>query len=426
MRLRLQVFVGLVFVLLLTMLGAWTLAAGIVFRPLVRELNTERVAVAVHLAELAERPRAKRHKVQALSEDLGLSVRVVDDIPADKRARATVYERHGRQVLVIPGRDAPVAVEFERPPGEQRWLVVEFQANLQQPRSRIAFGLILLTIAGVFLAFVVVRNIFRPLEIATSGMQRVAAGELSHRISTEGAVGDVARTFNTMADRVQGLVTGQRDLMAAVSHELRTPLTRMRLMLEMLPESTDPATRIAALTKDVDEVDSLVGELLESSRLHQGVLALEYDEVSPERVVYRALGSVDLGDRTIELSGLDHAPVLADERRLMRCMTNLLSNVGRYTPADCTVRIFVEDDADLTWFVVEDTGTGVSKADRERLFDPFFRAEGSRSKATGGLGLGLMLVQQIAEAHGGRAEALEGTEGGLCVRVGIPGDGPGD
>jgi len=223
---------------------------------------------------------------------------------------------------------------------------------------------------------------------------------------------------------VEGLVKGQRDLMAAVSHELRTPLTRMRLMLELLPESRDPAARIAALTADVDEVDSLVGELLESSRLHQGVLALDYGEVDPARVVQRALGAVDLGDREVVLDGTDHPPFLGDERRLLRCLTNLLSNVARYTPPDCTVRVGVASEGGLTWLTVADTGPGVSQADRDRLFDPFFRAEGSRSKATGGLGLGLMLVQQIAEAHGGRAEALAGPEGGLVVRVGIPTDGP--
>ena len=166
MRLRLQVFIGLAFVLMLTMMSAWVLATGIVFRPLARELTSERIAVAVHLAELAERPRAPRHRVQALSEDLGLSVRMIPDISREARAEASVYERHGRTVLVLPGKKAPVAVEMERPLDEKRWLVVEFQADLDRPRSRIGFGLLLLTIAGVVLTFITVRLIFRPLQVA--------------------------------------------------------------------------------------------------------------------------------------------------------------------------------------------------------------------------------------------------------------------
>jgi signal transduction histidine kinase len=426
MRLRLQAFVGLVAVLLLTMFGAWALAAAVVFRPLVRELTSERVAVAVHLAELAERPRVPQHRVKALSENLGLEVRLLDDLTAEQRERGRIFERHGRTVYVLPGPHAPVAVSMADARGDDQWLVVAFQTDLERPRVRVSFGLMVLTLAAVLLAFLILRFVFRPLEVATTAMQQVAAGDLTHRVPTDGAVGEVAVTFNSMADRVQGLVDGQRDLMAAVSHELRTPLTRMRLMLEMLPESNDPTARIAALTADVDEVDGLVGELLESARLHQGVLALEYAEVSPEQLFLRALAAVDLGEREVNLEGTDTPVFLGDERRLLRCLTNLLSNVARYTPESCTVRLAAQADHGTTWLSVEDTGPGVSSADRERLFDPFFRAEGSRSKATGGLGLGLMLVRQIAEAHGGHAEALEGAHGGLLVRVGIPSDGPGD
>ncbi len=426
MRLRLQVFVGLVFVLLLTMCGAWALAAGVVFRPLMRELNSERVAVAVHLAEFAERRHAPGQRIQAMSEDLGLEVRMADDIPAGKRSQAKVYERHGRSVLVLPGKYAPVAVPLHLPMGEQKWLIVAFQADLQRPRTQVAFGLLVLTAAATILAFLMLRFVFRPLEVATTAMQRVASGDLAHRVPTRGAISEVASTFNTMAVRVQNLVQGQRDLMAAVSHELRTPLTRMRLMLELLPESSDPKARMDALKSDVDEVDALVGELLDSARLHQGMMALEYTEISPEALMQSALRQVDLGGRAVHVEGQETAAFFGDERRLARCLTNLLSNVVRYTPPTCDVFLRTEAARDQTWLSVEDSGAGVSEADRARLFDPFFRADSSRSKSTGGLGLGLMLVKQIAEAHGGTVEALEGTKGGLLVRVSIPSEGPGD
>jgi signal transduction histidine kinase len=426
MRLRLQVFAGLVFVLLLTMLGAWILAAGVVFRPLMSELNSERVAVAVHLAEIAERRQAPRKRIQAMSEDLGLEVRMADEISPGKRSQAQVYERHGRSVLVLPGRYAPVAVPLHLATGEQKWLVVAFQADLERPRTRVAFGLLVITAAATILAFLILRFVFRPLEVATTAMQRVASGDLAHRVPTRGAIGEVASTFNKMAVRVQNLVQGQRDLMAAVSHELRTPLTRMRLMLELLPESSDPKARIAALKADVDEVDSLVGELLDSARLHQGMMVLEYTEVAPHELMETALKQVDLGKRNVRVEGRETAAFFGDTRRLLRCLTNLLSNVDRYTPPNCDVILRAEQDGGQTWLSVEDAGPGVSEADRARLFDPFFRAESSRSKATGGLGLGLMLVKQIAEAHGGTVEALDSPQGGLLVRVGIPSEGPGD
>ncbi|HCH64235.1 MAG TPA: hypothetical protein DFR83_15635, partial [Deltaproteobacteria bacterium] len=377
-------------------------------------------------AEIAERPRTPKHRVQALSDDLGLAVRVVDEIPPEQRKRAQVYERHGRSVLVLPGPRAPFAVSLERPSSEPRWLVVTFQADLYRPRTRVGLGLLLLTAAAMFLAFLMLRFVFRPLEVATTAMQRVAAGDLNHRVPNRGAVTEVADTFNTMADRVQHLVQGQRDLMAAVSHELRTPLTRMRLLLELLPDSNDPISRIQALTKDVNEVDALVSELLESAHLHRGTLALTYEEVAAGDLLQRALAQVDLGTRTVQVEDTTKQNFFGDKRRLLRCLTNLLSNVARYTPNHCEVRIYASEDDSHTWLSVGDSGPGVATADRTRLFEPFFRAEGSRSRATGGLGLGLMLVKQIIDAHAGTIEALESPQGGLLVRMGIPIGGPGD
>jgi len=422
MRLRLQVFLGLALVLALTLFGAWALAAGVVFRPLVAQLDSERVAVAVHFAELVEKAPHPRRRVEMLADELGVDVRVARELPPHAES-AREAEHNGRNALVLRGPRAAVAVAFERYPGEEKWLLVAFQTDLDRPRRQVAVGLLLLAAAAVMLAFVVVRFVFRPLELATSAMQRVASGDLSHRVPEGGAVADVADTFNSMAGRVEGLVQGQRDLMAAVSHELRTPLTRMRLQLEMLPDSPDPAPRIDALTRDVAEVDALVGELLESARLHQGVLALEYSEVDLAALVRSSLDRAALGERTVN-TDVDAIFVIADERRLRRCVDNLLSNVVRYTPEDCTVRVSAGQADGLTHIEVADSGPGVDAADLPRLFDPFFRAEGSRSKATGGLGIGLMLVRQIAEAHGGTARATQARKGGLAVRLSLPTDGP--
>jgi signal transduction histidine kinase len=257
-------------------------------------------------------------------------------------------------------------------------------------------------------------------------MQRVAAGDLAHRVPTRGAIREVADTFNTMAVRVERLVNGQRDLMAAVSHELRTPLTRMRLTLELLSDTHDSTPRIEALNRDVTEIDALVSELLESARLHQGTLALAYGEVHADALFRKALAQVPLEPRAVHVHVDSSSPFFGDEPRLIRCLTNLLSNVARYTPPDCTVRLKATADARHTWLTVEDSGPGVAPADRARLFEPFFRVEESRSRTTGGLGLGLMLVKQIVDAHAGSIEALESQDGGLLVRVGIPTAGPGD
>ena len=423
MRLRLQVFVGLALVLALTLFGAWVLAAGMVFRPLVKELDSERVAVAVHFAKLIEQSRHPKRRVDRLATELGVDVRVTRQLPPNALESGRPAQHNGYDALVLRGPGAAVAVAFERYPGDEEWLMVYFQTDLDRPRRQVAVGLMLLAAAAVMLAFVVVRFVFRPLEVATSAMRRVADGELSHRVPEGGAVSDVATTFNTMAGRVEGLVQGQRDLMAAVSHELRTPLTRMRLHLELLPDTPDPAARIDALSRDVTEVDALVGELLESARLHQGVLTLDYAEIDLSELVQSTLASAGLGARTVHVE-VSPVVIIADERRLRRCLDNLLSNVARYTPADCTVRVTVQQSDGLTHIEVADNGPGVTAAELQRLFDPFFRAESSRSKSTGGLGIGLMLVRQIAEAHAGTARASSNEDGGLAVVLTLPSEGP--
>jgi signal transduction histidine kinase len=261
----------------------------------------------------------------------------------------------------------------------------------------------------------------RPLELASSAMERVADGDLSHRAPAGAdAAGRMGSTFNRMADRVQGLVQGQRDLMAAVSHELRTPLTRMRLQVELMREEDAPPARVDALERDIRAVDELVEELLESARLDQGVLALNEQVFDAGDLFSEALGSVDLGSRPVEVQVPSGLSLEADRKRVLRVVTNLLSNVARYTPPETPTRLSVEAGEHDWVIVVADEGHGVPSAALDRLFDPFFRVESSRSRRTGGLGLGLMLCRQIAEAHGGRITAANRREGGLIVKVTLP------
>jgi len=227
----------------------------------------------------------------------------------------------------------------------------------------------------------------------------------------------MAGSFNAMASRVQSLVEGQQELMAGVSHELRTPLARLRLHGELLRDQGADPRRIEAMESDIQELDSLVGELLEASRLREGGLALHLEPLEISDWVERALGSEDLGDRPVELSVESSLWIRGDPRRLHRALCNLMSNVRRYTPEESPVQIRAGRDAGAIFLEVVDGGSGMSEAALVHLFEPFYREERSRSKATGGLGLGMMLVKRIVEAHGARIVARNGVEGGLVIRI---------
>jgi signal transduction histidine kinase len=418
MDLRIRVGLALGAILLGTIVSAWFITAGGVVRNLIGELVSERIDIAVYVAEQLEEAEHPRLRVEELAEQLRIQVAVGPRPPLAMSQRARRVDRDGREVLVLRGPKAPLAVAMS-PHGRERWLLVHFPADLDRPPRRIGMGLLGLLVGSLALGLLVLYQVFRPLHQTTAAMRRIADGELDHRLTVGSAVPEAERTFNQMADRVQSLVQGQRDLMAAVSHELRTPLSRMRLQLAMLEGSADPR-RVADLERDVAEVDELVEELLESARLHQGQLALQWGTVSAANLAGEALGSIELGDHPVQLEASPSLQFSGDFRRLLRCLRNLLSNVVRYTPPETPVALRIVEDGGAIVISVTDSGPGVSEEEGARLFEPFYRTEASRSRRTGGIGLGLMLVRQIAEAHGGRAEALHPPEGGLEIRLVLP------
>lgn len=421
MDLRLRVGLTLGGLLLATIAGAWVVTAGGVLGPLIGELVAERVDIAVYIAGQLEQAERPRQRVRELGDELRVGIAIGPRPPASLTRRARRIDRDGREILVLRGPKAPMAVPLTVE-GRPVWMLIHFPADLDRPPRRIGMGLSLLALVALLLGLLLLRQVFRPLHQTTSAMRRIADGDLDHRLQVGSAVPEAERTFNQMADRVQQLVEGQRELMAAVSHELRTPLSRMRLQLAML-DGPETAGRVAALEADVAEVDALVEELLESARLHQGQLALQIAEVDAMALAVEALGSVDLGEREVTLAVDEGLRFPGDARRLLRCLRNLLSNVGRYTPPDCPVTLRIEATPATVALTVADRGPGVAPAELGRLFEPFFRAEASRSKRTGGLGLGLMLVRQIAEAHGGTATASSRPGGGLAVVLALPRDG---
>lgn len=424
MNLRLRVFGTVVLLLGLTVIGAWLVAGGAVLRPLLQGLSDERLDTAIFVARrLQEEPAGSRRDLaRRLSKDEGVRLRLLDELPTpppSARGRTRVIEREGYTLYTLRGSKAPVLVALGEAGGPP-FLGVHFKVDLERPQRLVGLGLLMLLGVALLGATAASRWMLSPLELAGQAMQRVADGDLDHRVQGGAdAAGRIGSTFNRMAQRVQGLITGQRELMAAVSHELRTPLSRMRLSLELMREEGAPEARISAIERDIEEMDALVGELLESARLHQGQLALRLERLTLRDLVDEALASSELGERPIHLA-VDDLHIQADRARLLRVLRNLLSNVARYTPAASGLELSGRAEGAEVLIEVADRGPGVAEEELERLFEPFYRAEASRSRRTGGLGLGLMLVRQIVEAHGGRVEALNREGGGLTVRIRLP------
>jgi signal transduction histidine kinase len=249
-------------------------------------------------------------------------------------------------------------------------------------------------------------------------MDTVSRGDLDHRLPESGSAEVVAVgvAFNAMTARVQALLTSEKELLAGVSHELRTPITRLRLAVELLRDRDVPGRHLDGMEGDLAELDALIQELLEVSRLQLGQSPLQ-----PSMVDLLSLAQEIAAPHTrVRVHG-DPVSLRVDERLVRRAVDNVVRNALSYAP---------QGDVDVTvspeGFVVEDRGPGVPQAALSRLFEPFYRVDSSRSRASGGTGVGLRIVQQVCELHGGDAQASLRDGGGLTIRLrlqSVPADG---
>jgi signal transduction histidine kinase len=272
-------------------------------------------------------------------------------------------------------------------------------------------GLALLAVAIAIGAHPVARRITRRLERLQARVDALGAGNLEARVQVEGCdeVANLARSFNRAADRIQRLVNAQKTVLAGASHELRSPLTRMRMAVELLPNEARPELR-TQMTKDIAELDELIGELLLASRLD----TLDHP-TSSEDVDLLALLAEEASRTGAEVDG-EPVVIRGDPRMLRRLMRNLLENARRYAGGarvEASVHALGSGSVRVT---VADRGPGVAESERERIFEPFYRSPGS-TETDGGVGLGLALVRQIARRHGGEVRYVSRDGGGSAFEV---------
>lgn len=258
------------------------------------------------------------------------------------------------------------------------------------------------------LCYPVVRRLTRRLERLQSSVEALGSGDLTARVRVEGCdeVARLARSFNSAAEQIKRLVEAHKLLLANVSHELRTPLSRLRLTAELLKEIADPK-RKADLEKDVAEIDVLIEQILLSSRLDV-VRELDVSE-DVDLLALAAEESVRCAE-----SNIAGEPVIVrgDPTLLRRMIRNLIENAQTHGSPPIEVR--VRRQGRDTVLTVSDGGEGIPAGDGERVFAPFYRPRGTRTR---GSGLGLALVRQIARQHGGEASAAATLPSTIEVRL---------
>jgi len=254
-------------------------------------------------------------------------------------------------------------------------------------------------------------RILAPVEALTAAARRMQAGDLSQRveITSQDEIGDLARAFNGMADGLARLEELRRQLVADVAHELRTPLTNVRGYLEALRDGVvEPERRVIdSLHEEAMLLSHLVDDLQDLSLAEAGQLRLERQPVALADVVDWAVGAfasrAAAGGVALQVHVPEDLPLVdVDRRRLDQVLRNLLENGLTHTPPDGKIRVAAHTAGAWIEVSVRDTGAGIAPQDLPHVFERFYRADKSRSRATGGAGLGLAIARQLIEAHGGR------------------------
>lgn len=230
---------------------------------------------------------------------------------------------------------------------------------------------------------------------------------------SSGTLKELAYSFDSMSSHIQRLLKVQREMINAISHELRTPIARLRFGLEVMKDEVndDVAKTIEALEGDVEELNKLVDEVLTYGKLEGGSLALNFKELCIAQLVDNILqhNHLLLQHLDVEVHIDENDLVLADEHHLSRALQNLILNASKY--ANSKIVITFSQDEERWQLDIEDDGPGIAFEDRDKVFIPFQRLDNSRTRASGGYGLGLAIVQRIAFWHGG-AVLIDASESG--------------
>ena len=280
-------------------------------------------------------------------------------------------------------------------------------------------------------ALLTARWIVRPVETLSQTANAIGAGDLQARsgVTRDDEIGVLGTQLDEMARRLGLLVASERELLANVAHELRTPLSRIGVALDLAAEGDGKRARASLedIAVDVAELETIVDDILTAMRFEGGratELPLRRSAVEPSAIATTAAERLKARhpDRSLELTIAAELPTIdVDPVLFRRVVDNLLENAHKYTPdLAMPIKLGVARDAGDIVFEIEDHGIGIPAEDLPRVFTAFFRGDRSRSRETGGVGLGLTLARRIAAAHGGAISLASEPGGGTVARLTVP------
>jgi signal transduction histidine kinase len=355
-------------------------------------------------------------------EEAALAKRIADALPEHHpRKKAVIVHLH-EAMANIPEELRPVNAPSAAPDTDVVQTIVPIDEHsvvsgvLLRPTPAWPIEIMIATLIAVLLASAgaafIARRVVRPLSELTTAAAKVAGGGGTPHVAEQGPddVRNAAIAFNAMAAKVTRTLESQRHLLSAVGHDLRTPLTAMRINLEFV---ADDELRVGLL-RNLDELQALTEQVLAAAK---GAGGEKPRQVDLSALVESLCTDLDELGEPVHWSNHSPAPISCRPNEIKRAVRNLVENAVAYGHK---ANVRITDTADGYDVLVEDEGPGIPDDERQRVFEPFVRLEGSRNEATGGTGLGLTLVKAIAEGHGGAIKLENRPGGGLRARMHLP------
>jgi len=316
------------------------------------------------------------------------------------------------------GADYGVGVD-----GESEFLVIKYpnytlifvaKRNYQSWHKVVVVLVVLFILMVLYHA---IRYLFSPIKAIRDGVVRIGSGDLDYRLNIhrKDELGELGQSINAMADDIEQMLNAKRELLLAISHELRTPLTRAKVATEMLSDQQQREE----LHRELNEVEKLIEELLETERINQRHSVLNKVDTDLGRLI-KTLVHENYAGQPIHVYAEDGVVLPLDAARIKLLAKNLIENALKHNPVDARpIEVSVSHDHKKTILCILDHGKGIEAEHVPHLTEPFYRADPARQRQTGGFGLGLYLCRVIAEAHGGvlsiESEPGKGTR--VCVAL---------
>lgn len=365
-----------------------------------------------------ENSMSAMHSQDGMMSMMGMQMNPNDSIQQWETKKFQITDSHG-----------PIAVAEVRYPSGTRILNPQDQSfSAAIFRSLILAGILSLVI-GALLSFLMSRRLVSPLQTLTEAAYRIGAGNLNERVdsTSKDEVGWLAKAFNSMADDLTRQEKLRKQFIADIAHELRTPLTSIRGYIEAFQDGVLPADaeNLASIDEEIGRLVGLVSDLKDLNIAEMGNLSVSLQPVNLVTVINKVIRNLSpvIRDKNINISFVyreSNQEIIGDEHLLTRLFYNLIHNSYKYTEPGGIISVELGSLKDSVQIVIRDTGIGISEADLPFIFERFYRTDRSRTRETGGSGIGLALVKQIVVIHQGDISVESKVGKGSAFSVVLP------